>query len=125
MSYEIKRTVYRMVFDGQYAGLEVSIRAATTGVLLDVFPLADAATKNQNPSPDIIVKLADAVVASVVSWNITEDGASVPANRETILGLDFTLFMAIVESWVGYSSGTKTVRAVDRSVETRIPVGDI
>lgn len=125
MSYEIKRTVYRMVFDGQYEGLEVSIRSASTGVLLDVAPLAEAATKQQNPSPDIIIKLADAVVASVISWNITEDGAPVPATRESILDLDFTLFMAIMENWVEYSSGTKTTKAPDRSVETGIPVGDI
>lgn len=125
MSYEIKRTVYRMVFDGQYEGLEVSIRSASTGVLLDVAPLAETATKQQNPSPDIIIKLADAVVASVISWNITEDGSPVPVSRETILDLDFTLFMAIMENWVEYSSGTKTTRAPDRSVETGIPVGDI
>jgi hypothetical protein len=114
-----------MVFDGQYEGLEVSIRSASTGVLLDVAPLAEAATKQQNPSPDIIIKLADAVVASVISWNITEDGAPVPATRESILDLDFTLFMAIMENWVEYSSGTKTTKAPDRSVETGIPVGDI
>lgn len=114
MGYRPNRVVYNLDFEGtELDGLQVKAASTSVGVLIDMTAMADLAELGQNLSEAEKAKLGvDAIKAMrglitefakvLRSWNLEDDdGSPVPADEAGLRGLEFPVFMKIVQTWMG------------------------
>jgi len=111
----------------QYEGLEVTVDAVSTGLMLDILEhyeavAAEGVTMAQ--ARPAIQALFEGFSSVLESWNVTRKGEPVPATLEGIRSLDITFVMKVIEAWIsgttsappelgkGSSSGGTSLEAV-------------
>lgn len=99
--YKVKRKTFVLDFTGtEYEGLEVRTRSASMDVMIGLVRMARELDP-ANLDPELVNGLLDKFAVLLVSWNLEDDDdVAVPATREGLGGLDFTLSTAIVLAWV-------------------------
>lgn len=102
MGYRPPTTIYRLEFEGEeYAGLEVRMRAAKLGVILDAQDLASISPDQLTAADaeritDELTSLAD----HLVSWNVEyDDGEPVPPDLKGLRFLEMPLVARIFLAW--------------------------
>ncbi len=102
MGFVPPSTVYKLEFEGSYAGLVVRMRATKLGLLFDAQDtLANIDATNPRPE-DVaeVTKQFEIVAEHLISWNIEEeDGTPVPATLEGLKDQEFPLVAAIFTQW--------------------------
>jgi hypothetical protein len=107
MGFTPRSTVYRLQFDGtDYDGLEVSMRAAKLGALLDTGELVAIGQRiGPNSAPtaadmDRFTSEFEDLAAHLVSWNVEDDnGKPIPADIEGLKTLEMPLVIRIGQEW--------------------------
>jgi len=91
-------------------GLEVVMRPASVGKLMDMASLADdfqAGRATAGQANELFEAFAD----RLVSWNLDIDGAEVPPDIKGVRQLDADVFMAIFTGWFnGMTQGPKALQ---------------
>ena len=91
MGYEPPSTGLKLDFsDTPYAGLEVTMGAASLGQILDIEELAE-----DGKTRPMVERFADCLE----SWNVTRSGQPVPADLDGVLSQDPNFILAIVLAW--------------------------
>lgn len=108
MGYVAKEKTYRLRFaDSEYGNpeegdpLEVVVRSATIGELVEITQLAEAAD-NKSISEQVAAfdTILRAFADHLVSWNIERAGVPVPATLEGLRSLeDVKLASVLIEQW--------------------------
>lgn len=105
MGYKVKRTIYRLVFEGKYEGLIVSAKAPLLGFLESAMKMSPLVGKNTTQLTAEDLELVTGVFSGfakyLVEWNVEEDdGTPIPATLEGLQGQDIGFVMEIVEAWL-------------------------
>lgn len=105
MGYKRKKTVYRMRFEGELEGLEVTATAPPLGFLEDAMSLASLTGKNaKDLTPEEYAKvmgLFSGFANHLVSWNLeNDDDTPVPATLEGCRSQDLDFMFEIIEAWL-------------------------
>lgn len=101
MGFVPPTTVYRLQFEGDYAGLEVRMRASKLRVIFDAQDLIGVDPEAMN-AEDVqrTMGLFQTVADHLASWNVTtEDGGKVPATLDGLLDQEMPMVMRIFEEW--------------------------
>ena len=101
MGFVPPTTVYRLEFEGHYAGLEVRMRAARLGIVFDTQGLMDIDPANVRPEDaEKAARLIELVADHLASWNVeTEDGTPVPASLEGLKAQEMPMIGLLFSEW--------------------------
>lgn len=100
MGFERNPKIYHLKFqDGDYAGLEVRVRSLSMKQLLII------RTGNGDEGKDGTQTAVEFLAERIVDWNLTSDGAPVPATLDAILDEDDDFVLAIINKWTTAVSG--------------------
>ena len=93
MGFRIPERTARLVFDGDYQGLEVVVRLnIPLGVFLHI---QDLITKGE--TGETLKAFAD---VALLAWNMEDDGGQpIPAHAEGILRVDMDMATRIITEW--------------------------
>lgn len=125
MGYEYSPGLYRMEFDdGPLTGLVITLRQAGGDALHAIEQLPPVVDDRLEPLWPCLTVLAE----SIIGWNMTEGGASVPANAREFLRRDKGFLFAVLGRWVT-DVRSALAKAVEQSqpapVETGFDPSDI
>lgn len=88
--------------DSEFSGLEIRMRRMTINQLLDIDRFGDM-VKDAATADKLKVAMSemlDTVAGGLLSWNYEDDnGAPVPAVRESLDGLDMDMVLTLVKAW--------------------------
>lgn len=116
MGYKREPKLYRLKFaDGDFEGLEVTLRGLNTGQFLEMSKLAKSVSADKaNVDMDAAELMFRNVAHALVEWNLEDwNGDPVPATYEGVTSQDLDLNMKIITEWVGAMA----------AVDTPLPVG--
>ncbi|MFD5814419.1 hypothetical protein [Streptomyces sp. NPDC127038] len=115
MGFKRNPKIYRLKWeDGDYSGLEVSIRSLNMGQLLEAKSGKSASGK------DGLEGTVELLADRIVDWNLEdEQGTPVPATLEAMKGEDDDLILDIINKWMEAVSG------VPAPLEMPSPSGEI
>lgn len=101
MGFVPPTTIYRLEFEGNYAGLEVRMRATKLGTIFEAQGLMDIDPANLRPEDaEKGVRLIEIVADHLVSWNIEDDdGTQVPASLEGLKLQEMPMIGLIFAEW--------------------------
>lgn len=105
MGYKRKRTVYKLVFDGELEGLEVCtyappLKILKTAVAMSSFGGQSTSELDAREFEQINAFFED-FAEYLVSWNLEDDdGLPVPATVEGLQAQDLPFVMEILEGWL-------------------------
>lgn len=130
MGFDVKRKVYNLLFtDGEYEGMEVKARSAGVGAYRRIAELAAHPWSSPPTSQDLARhgEMLAAFAAVLVSWNLEEDGAPIPATADGLDTIDPVMANAIVLGWMEAVAGVAAPLGQpsdggDRSVEASMPM---
>jgi hypothetical protein len=120
------RRLVTLTFEGDRAGLEVVVRAASQSALRAAAKLLELSDGPDITEADaeVILDLFDRFARSLVSWNVEdpETGEPVPATSEGIADLDDDFVLSIIMAWLttvqhSGQGGTGVVAAAERHAE--------
>lgn len=113
MGFKAKTKTMRLVFEGDYDGLEVVAKSVSTGTFMSLVELAD---KVDNGDMKSVVELFRGFSKALVSWNAEdEDDNPIPADLDGLKSIDFDLALFIIAEWL---KGIGNVRAPLESAST-------
>jgi hypothetical protein len=101
MGFVPPTTIYRLQFEGDYAGLEVRMRASKLRMAFDAQDLLDLDPSSMDAEDVRRAKQIFEVIADhLVSWNVeTEDGEQVPASIKGLLDQEMPMVGRIFAEW--------------------------
>jgi hypothetical protein len=113
MGYKRQRKVFKLVFrEGDLDGLVVHARSTSMRQFLemqDMFTGLEAADgKTDSASLALQIKALFALFVGVlIDWNMEDEDTDepLPTDLDTLLDLDFTVAMAIIEEWLKATAG--------------------
>lgn len=105
MGYKVKRTIYRLVFEGKHEGLIVSAKSPPLGFLelaMGMAPLAGKRTEDMTPEDlELVTKVFGGFSEYLVEWNLeNDDDTPVPPTLAGLRSQDIGFVMEIVEAWL-------------------------
>jgi hypothetical protein len=124
VGYRHASKTYRLVFEGDLAGLEVICRAGTVQQFVAISQLesndATASLRNMNN----FNKLCSAFAVSLSSWNLEDErtGLPVPGTLEGLFSQDVGLVLSIMEAWMSAVVSTVTPEIQQVDVPDDIPM---
>lgn len=86
----------------EYDGLEVTMRPASIGALLQLAAAADELKGLQDPGQ--VARVMEPLADVLVDWNLTRGGKQVPAALEGLMALPPALFGRIIAAYVAAQS---------------------
>ena len=122
------RRQVRLTFDGDLAGLEVTVRAANESTFRAAAKLAELSDTAGLTTEDaqIIVGLFDAFARALVNWNLTSGGVPVPPTRAGIDDQEDAFIIQIILGWLSTvrltGSGRSYETAADADLARGLPV---
>jgi hypothetical protein len=114
MGFRFKSKVYRLVFEGELAGLEVMCRSGTVQQFVAISQLEGAAGEESTTATlnnmNNFNKLCAAFSVSLSSWNLEDEvtGLPVPTTLEGLFSQDIDLVLDIIDAWMTGIAGTKS-----------------
>lgn len=125
MGYVHQRKTYRLVFEGNLAGLEVVAKSASAASYKRIASFATREWGNPMSNEDLgeFEALCEAFAAVLVEWNLEEEHEvksrlvrrPVPPTLKGLMDQDLELVMAIVMAWMDAVAGRAAV-GVDESL---------
>jgi hypothetical protein len=111
VGYVPRETHYTLTWEaGEYAGLEVVCRSASTRVYEAIAGLL-AVEHTVPPSVEALAataRAADAFAGQIVSWNVERpDGTPVPATAESLLDLAPLMVSTVMAAWMDALLGAR------------------
>jgi hypothetical protein len=100
MGYVYEETVYKLVFEGRFEGLEVSASELSLEELLDFseFMWIDM---SKSDAKERIYQRTEFMIKHIPSWNLEEkDGTPVPVTTEALLSKGKELHSEIMGAWL-------------------------
>ena len=128
MGYVHNRRQYRLIFDGDLTGLEVTVRSASALVYKRIAELASRTYSSPASEDDIeaATGLYKAFAGVLVSWNLEEpEGVPVPATLDAIESQELNFVMALVIAWmdaVASALGGKPTDELLAELEASLPM---
>ena len=128
MGYVHNRKLYHLVFDGELAGLEVTVRSSSILVFKRIAALAGREYSSPPSEEDIeaATGLYKAFAAVLVEWNLEEpEGVPVPATLDAIESQELNFVMALVIAWmdaVASALGGKPTDELLAELEAGLPM---
>ena len=128
MGYVHNRRQYRLIFDGDLTGLEVTVRSASALVYKRIAELASRTYSSPASEDDIeaATGLYNAFAGVLVEWNLEEpEGVPVPATLDGVEAQDFDLVLALVIAWldaVAAALGGKPTDELLADLEAGLPM---
>ena len=135
MAYVPTRTTYKLVFDDEFAGLEVNARAGAVGDYMLIARLADVDwsppyTAAQLEEVDELFRTfagdsrnRKKYPGFIESWNIEEPvGKPLPITLEALKSLPVRLVQAIVVGWMDAIAGQALPLDRDGDLEASLPM---
>jgi hypothetical protein len=102
-----ERPNYRLIFNGNYEGLEVSTKGGNIGEMVRFGALLSMGNDLMDPKNETERKeLIDMLGKKLISWNLEdEQGEPVPATADQLAEEDVFLLIAIVRGWMNRGIG--------------------
>jgi hypothetical protein len=115
VGYVPRETFYTLTWEaGEYEGLEVVCRSASTRVYEAIAGLM-AVEHTVPPSVEALAataRAADAFAGQIVSWNVERpDGTPVPATAESLLDLPPLMVSTVMATWMDALVGARPAAA--------------
>lgn len=110
MVYIRRKTFHTLTFEGEYAGLNIRVRALTGQGMIEYNALEPAPTM-ENP-----VAAALLFLASVDRWDLEyDDGGQVPVTFDAFFGFDVDFIKDVLRAWLGTLGQTYPATAPGQS----------
>jgi hypothetical protein len=119
MGFVYQRETYKLVFEGNLAGLEIVAKSASAAVYRRISAMAhhDWASPMSGEDMDEFEALCQAFTDVLVSWNLEEEHEvkgkivrkAVPATLNGLMGQDLKLIVGIVWAWMDAIEGRAAV----------------
>ena len=105
MGYKVKKTIFRLVFEGKHEGLIVEALAPPLGFLEDAMKMAPLVGKSTDQMTEEDLELVTGVFSGfaeyLVSWNLEDDDDQpIPADLAGLKKQDMGFVMEIVQAWL-------------------------
>lgn len=102
MAFVRPRKTFKLVFEGEFDGLEVYATSTGTDDYLMISELANVKMPLVGADITKFKKLLKAFADVLVSWNLeNEPGAPVPATYDGLLRQDPQFIAVVIEAWMG------------------------
>lgn len=135
MGFRFKSKVYRLVFEGELAGLEVMCRSGTVQQFIaisqmegaeDIASPGEESTQATIKNMNSFNKLCAAFSASLSSWNLEDEatGTPVPATLEGLFSQDVDLVLDIIDAWMEAVTRARTPQGPEESDESTVDIPD-
>lgn len=99
---------YRLKFEGEFDGLEVTMRSLPVEQFLSVSETALAARDGNDSGIQAAGEMVRAIAGALVEWNLDdEDGQPIPATYEGLCSQDIDLVLAISRAWMTAMGGVE------------------
>lgn len=129
MGYRRKSKTYKLVFEGEFEGLEVTAKGLSVRKLLDMGELLDVDVAAPD-SEDVkqIDELFSRFTDVLVSWNLEdENGEPIPTTKESLYEQDLSFVLAIIVNYITSVSGVsvdlgKESTSGEPSLEASMPM---
>jgi hypothetical protein len=128
MGYVHQRKTYRLIFEGELAGLEVVARSTSAAAYKRISGFANREWSNPPSDEDLaeFEALGEAFAAVLVEWNLEEEVTvkgktvrkAVPPTLKGFMDQDLELVQAIVLAWMDAVAGPAAVSA---DIEASLP----
>ena len=105
VGFERERRQYRLIFEGDLAGLEVSARSVGLGEYLAISDLANVTMPLKAGDVARFKRLLKAFSEALVEWNLEERGQPVSADHDGLLSQEPDLVLRIVLAWMDAVAG--------------------
>lgn len=132
MGFVYQREMYKLVFEGNLAGLEIVTKSASAVVYRRVSSMAhrEWASPLSPEDLDEFEALCQAFADVLVSWNLEEElqvkgktvRKPVPATLDGLMGQDLNLILGIVWSWMDAIEGRAAAGRDTTVDETSLPM---
>ena len=101
MGFVPPTTVYRLQFEGDYAGLEVRMRASRIRLFFDAQDLIGLDPSSMTAEQvERAVEIFQVIADHMISWNVeTEQGEKVPATLDGLLDQEMPMVGRIFAEW--------------------------
>jgi hypothetical protein len=116
-------TIYRLVFDDEFAipGLVVRARGVSLGLFLEISDLADGALERAQ-----VEKLFDEFAKVLVDWDLEDDhDKPVPCDKSGLYFLELPEVKAIIDAWRDAMVGVTEDLATPSGNGEQFPEGSI
>jgi hypothetical protein len=127
MGYRYKSKTYRLLFEGDFEGLEIVCRSGTVQQFVSISQMdTEDAGANKLKDMNNFNKLCAAFSASLYSWNVEDEvtGKPVPTTLEGLFSQDVHLVLSIVEAWMD-AVMAQGIAKVSKEFEAGLPMEDI
>lgn len=96
MGYRAKRKTYRLVFDGDLAGLEITVEGLTLGEVREIQNVSDSEETFRESQE----RESAEFLARVTEWNLEdEDGQTLPITAESLSTLALADVAIAIRAW--------------------------
>lgn len=125
MGFTPNRKLFKLVFEGELEGLEVTVRSSSVVVYKRIASYAGR-TYSSPPSEEDIEALADvyrSFAGVLVGWNLEEpEGVPVPATLEGVETQEPWLVNAMVNAWLEAVAEMELTPKAAEVIEATLPV---
>ncbi len=98
-----QRRKYKLVFEGVYEGLEVSVRGAAIGEYVEVNAITSlGSVLFDGDHADERARLVEILAGKLLGWNLVDDeaGEDVPCTGEQLVKEDMAMLLDITKAWI-------------------------
>lgn len=101
MGFKREAKVFKLVFEGEFEGLEVRTRSVSLGRYLQMQDLINGDLDREG-----VAKLFEAFVGIILSWNLEDEADQpVPVSVEALYDQDLDFVKAVSEAWSSAMAG--------------------
>lgn len=129
MGFTVKRRIYKLVFQGDFAGMNVVVRGLNLGQLLKLTAARETREAGGEGVEEATDRMIDLLLGALVSWDAEDEdtGLPIPRTEEAIKLQDPDFYMTIIDVWHKAMNGvpaplSQTSTGGVPSVEASIPM---